>query len=371
MSLFSIKANKIPFYLCLFILILLFSTIAKKVNQYFVKENEFNEYELIRKYLLNDSCLYNNNKPNLWIHTSYQLNTRSWKSFNERSSYDLNQPYLHLTIKSIIIHCGDDFNICLIDDNSFKKLIPSFEYSFCGYPATEDKKEKYRRYGMMKLLSIYGGLIIPNSFLCFQNLKPMYDSGCQMNKPFVFEKNNDTLLKYKSKRLLYIPDLYFIGVPYKKRKELDGIITYTRQQCELVHHVSVEDTIHRYLLSLVDGDKITLLSGELIGIQTGDKKPILLDNLMENEPLDLSDINYGIYIPQNELLLRTKFQWVVSASCHDIIKSRIILAYYFKQALSIFDEDMEREEEDEYDGNINITMIKETATILLSPTSSM
>ena len=46
-------------------------------------------------------------------------------SFDPNST-DLNQPYLHLVIQSIIDKCGDDFHICLIDDESFSKLIPSW-----------------------------------------------------------------------------------------------------------------------------------------------------------------------------------------------------------------------------------------------------
>ena len=58
-----------------------------------------NEDELIRKYLLNESPLYGYNRPKLWIHTKYEYNSRKWKSFGSRSSTDLNQPYIHLTIK--------------------------------------------------------------------------------------------------------------------------------------------------------------------------------------------------------------------------------------------------------------------------------
>ena len=57
-------------------------------------------------------------KPNIWIHIDYEKNSRNWKSFYSRNSRHLNQPYLHLTIKSIIRYCQDDFNICLINDDT-------------------------------------------------------------------------------------------------------------------------------------------------------------------------------------------------------------------------------------------------------------
>jgi len=39
------------------------------------------EYELIKKYLLNESPLYGYNKPKLWIHTKYEINARNWRDF--------------------------------------------------------------------------------------------------------------------------------------------------------------------------------------------------------------------------------------------------------------------------------------------------
>ena len=81
------------------------------------------EYNLIQDYLLNESPLYGYNRPKLWIHSKYEINARKWKDFYSRNTTDLNQPYLYLTIKSIINHCGDDFNVCLIDDESFFQKI--------------------------------------------------------------------------------------------------------------------------------------------------------------------------------------------------------------------------------------------------------
>lgn len=122
----NFEKKNIPLYLGFFLVVVVVSQIGSKVGEYFEKGKIDDEYDLIRKYLLNDSPLYAYNKPKLWIHTKYEKNSRFWTSFSSRSTYDLNQPYIHLTVKSIIDHCGDDFNICLIDDDSFTKLLPSF-----------------------------------------------------------------------------------------------------------------------------------------------------------------------------------------------------------------------------------------------------
>ena len=59
------------------------------------------ENNLIRQYLLNESPLYGFNRPKLWIHSTYEKNARQWKDFYSRNTTDLNQPYIHLTIKSV------------------------------------------------------------------------------------------------------------------------------------------------------------------------------------------------------------------------------------------------------------------------------
>ena len=85
-------------YLLAFSVIAIVSYIGMHMKQAFTTNDE---YDLIRKYLLNDSPLYGFNKPKLWIHSKYEVNSRHWKSFQSRTSTDLNQPYLHLTIKTI------------------------------------------------------------------------------------------------------------------------------------------------------------------------------------------------------------------------------------------------------------------------------
>jgi hypothetical protein len=123
--LFDFKhAKNMYFYLIALSLVAVASYVGNKFKSQFVENDE---YDLVRQYLLNDSPLYGYNKPKIWIHSKYEYNSRVWKSFQSRSSTDLNQPYIHMTIKSIVDHCGDDFHICLIDDETFSKLIPSWD----------------------------------------------------------------------------------------------------------------------------------------------------------------------------------------------------------------------------------------------------
>jgi hypothetical protein len=327
-------SKKISFYLFLFIVVLLVSTFGNKILKWFDKQTEEDEYGLIRKYLLNDSPLYGFNKPKLWIHSKYEINSRVWKSFNSRNSTDLNQPYINLTIKSIVDYCGDDFNICLIDDNSFSKLIPSWDIKI--NELSEPMKSHMREYGMMFLLYIYGGIIVPNSFICFKSLKELYDKGILHKKPFISENINlATDNVQDNKRLLFVPDTFFIGC-HKDDPVIREMLHFLKKNNNN-HHFSSENeflgTTSKWCLDKISLNKMTLIGGEIIGVKTVDKKVILLEDLMEEDFLNLHNECFGIYIPYDQLLRRIKYQWFCVLSPEEVLKSSAIIAKYLKSSI--------------------------------------
>ena len=215
------STKNIHYYLLSVGVIFTASYFANKLKQPFETNDE---YEMIRNYVLNDSPLYGYNRPKLWIHSQYQVNSRKWKSFGSRNSTDLNQPYLHLVIQSIINHCGDDFHICLIDDESFSKLIPSWDVDITNM--AEPHKQLFRELAMMKVLYHYGGMIVPNSLLCMKNLKPLYDQQTANNTVFACEAVNKSvdLIKH-TKQPLFSASTYVMGSP-KNHESLTEIINY-------------------------------------------------------------------------------------------------------------------------------------------------
>jgi len=326
-------------FLMSFLVIAIVSYIGMNMKQSFTNNDE---YDLIRKYLLNDSPLYGFNKPKLWIHSKYEVNSRQWKSFQSRSSTDLNQPYIHLTIKTIINHCGNDFNICLIDDATFSKLIPSWDIDLPNI--AEPAKSYYRELGMMNLIYYYGGIVVPNSFLCTQSLKPLYKEIQSTKKPYLFEQINRSVSQFKDNgnKPLYIPNIYFMGA-LKHDETIKELIEHLKHRNLSSPHFSNEhaftgDTSH-WCVDAVRHGKITVGGGEKIGIKTQAGSPILLEELMEENYLDLVKNTYGIYIPADEILIRPKFQWFASLSSEDILKTNTIIAKHLK--VSIVDSNSE------------------------------
>ena len=315
-------------YVYVIAILMVVSYIANKLKNRFIDNGQDEEYELIRKYLLNESPLNGYNKPKLWIHTKYSTNSRKWKSFYSRNSTDLNEPYIHLTIRSIVNHCGDSFHICLIDDESFSKLIPSWDVNVTTL--LEPFKSKMRELGLAQLIYIYGGMTVPNSFVCNQNLFEMYNNGTNGEKqPFVVETLNRTSnLQKESRKLLFVPDMYFMGAK-KKDSVIKELVDYLKIQNKNPHfsreHEFLGETT-QWLLNMIEEHKMNLLGGELIGVKTNGRKPVLLEDLFEENYLDLHPNCYGVYVPNDELLSRTKYNWFASLSGHEILASNMIIS---------------------------------------------
>jgi len=309
-------------YLIAFGVIAVVSFIGMNAKQAFSTNDE---YDLIRKYLLNESPLYGFNKPKLWIHSKYVVNSRHWKSFQSRNNTDLNQPYLHLTIKTIINHCGEDFNVCLIDDDTFSRLIPSWDIDL--KTVAKPMRSYYREVGMMQLLYYYGGMVVPNSFLCMKNLKGLYDEGVAANVPFICEKINHSV---DLSQTMYSPNIHFMGAK-KNDETIKALVEYLKQRSQNPHFSSESkftgDT-SSWCAHAVKIGQMTLVNGKMIGIKTQKGKPILLENLMEEDYLDIAPEAYGIFIPAHEILRRHKYQWFALLSAEDVFKTNAVIAKY-------------------------------------------
>ena len=322
--------KSITFYFIVIAILLICVFFGQKWKSIMYEGDTKDEYEMVKQYLLNDSPLYGYNRPKIWIHSNYEINARKWKNFQSRNTTDLNQPYLYLTIQSIINHCGNDFHICLIDDDTFPKLIPTWDIDL--ETVVEPLKSQFRDIAMLQLLYYYGGIVVPNSFLCIKNLLDIYSK----NKDtfFVAENINRCL---DTKNSSFIPDTEFMG----SRKNNEYVLELMNNLKKKWNgHFSQEMEFQGYknhwLKKQIQQQNINLVPGEYIGIKKRTGKPILIDDLMEEAFLDI-DMNslYGIYIPRDELLKRTKYQWFSILSTDAIFECNIILAKFFK--ISIVD----------------------------------
>ena len=293
------------------------------------------EYDLIRKYLLNDSPLYGYNKPKLWIHTKYEYNARVWESFGSRSSTNLNQPFIHLCIKSIIGNCSDDFNIVLIDDEAFSKIIPNWDIDDITSLA-EPMRTRVREVGLATLLYIYGGMVVPNTFVCTQPLYDLYNDGTDKNKFFVFENINNTCSKTRDGRTqTFVPDNFFMGAK-KDNLVVRNYIDYIKLHG--FHPHSSGDFEFNTNLVYWFNDKqsqgeVNIVNGALIGVKDKKKRPVMIEDLFEEDYLPLHPNIYGVYIPGDRVLLRHKYNWFAAISEIELLSQNAFICKVMASAI--------------------------------------
>jgi hypothetical protein len=290
------------------ILLGLIALISKYLyNQFKESEDMFetNEhYNLVSEFFLEQG---KKRKPILWIHSSTELNSRNWDSFMSRSSNKLNQPYLQLTMKSIYDHCKESFNICLINDDSFSSLL---SWNLDLPDIAEPMKSHYRTLGLSMILYEYGGMLVPQSFLCTKNLLPLY-------KPIFFMEQKNTGISEH----VYLPNTLFMGCK-KKNPTMKRFIAYQEQLYK--ERTEQSDFIGNTQLWLYR-ERVGV-DGKWIGIKKACGKPVLIDELLGTSEICLPE-HYGIYIPQEEILRRPKYSWFARMSVQQLKESQFYLDF--------------------------------------------
>ena len=308
----------------LFGILIVLGVLYKRFEDKRIREEEGNTYEAIQKYLLDGDTLGKSKKPILWIHVPYEYNSRRWLSFGSRSSFDLNQPYLYLTVRSIIKQCDESFTICIIDDTSFKRLLPDWNINMTSI--SDPILSNMRMLGMMKLLHSYGGMVCPLSFVCLKDLNEMYIKGTRGDKMFVCEVVDRNVT---STDLDFYPNLSFCGAP----KQCETV----RELCNFIQRTASHDytadvkflgEYDKWCKQRIENGRINLIDGAEIGTKTVEDKQIIIDDLMSNHYLDLYQGAYGILIPADEVLSRKKFEWFARMSPKQVMESDTIIGNY-------------------------------------------
>ena len=317
-----------------------------KFQLYQTTQDRKDDLNIIKKYLLGNTTgenqindLHNSNKPILWIHIEYSKNARNWCSFGSRTSMELNMPYIYLTLQSIIKHCGADFNVCIVDDYSFKKLLP--DYTTDLQKVADPIRQHLRTEALLKVLHMYGGVLMENSFVCMRSIKPQYDlvesSGKPMIGEFAFTKYSDSMEDF-------MPSMRFIGC-VKECPIIGELIEYmTVYRSDGLEFSSAEQEfgggLEKHLFFLAQTGKMRLVDGYILGTKSRnisdnstDDKIDIEDILTASHDLRLSPDALMFYIPREEILERNKYNWVVRMSPDQISESNTNLGKYLSMSL--------------------------------------
>ena len=308
----------------LFFILIVLGFLYRRFEDKRMREENNENYEAIQKYLLDDVTLAKSKKPILWIHVPYEYNSRNWLSFGSRSSFNLNQPYLYLTVKSIITQCDNSFTVCIFDDNAFHRLIPGWDINMTSI--SDPILANMRTLGFMKLLYIYGGVMCPISFLCMKDLSGLYYKGTRSKKMFVCETTDRNIT---STDFDYYPSITFCGAP----KECETV----KMACDFIQRTMSTDytaeskflgSFDRWCQKRIESREINMIDGVEIGTKTIDENPIIIDDLMSNQYLNLYKGTYGILIPADEVLKRKNYEWFARLSAKQAMQSNTIIGSY-------------------------------------------
>lgn len=278
----------------------------------------------IKKYLLNESSLAKSKKPILWIHVPHEYNSREWLSFGSRSSFEVNQPYLYLTVRSIIKQCDQSFYICIIDDKSFANLIESWNIDLTKI--ADPILSNVRQLAIAKLIHMYGGISVPISFLCCRDLIGLYEKETNGDTMFVCENVNTNITSTTD---LYCPDARFFGA--KKNNEV------LAQYIEFMQRIISDDytaqsqflgDFNRWCNKRITAKRLRLIPGTDVGIKTLDEEPVTVDTLLGEDYIHFYPKMYGIWIPADQILKRVKYEWFARMSVNQIFQGNFILAKY-------------------------------------------
>jgi hypothetical protein len=321
----KISKKQILMILLLLIIGYAYSMYSGKLNQ----DTEKEERDLIQKFLANDVNKMDRKKPFLWIPIQYDVNQRNWLNFGSRNTTNLNQPYLYLTIRSIIDKCGDSFNICIIDDNVFNKLIPNWTIQVSRL--ADPLRSHMRELAMAQLLNRYGGMRLAPSFVCFEDLITLYELGVNTETAsgggiFITEMLSKSVI---SSSLAFAPCSKIMGC-VKDNEIMRNYIEYLEVLIskDYTNEMDFEGNISKWFSNQVASGAVNIIKPELIGSKKEDDSPVILDNIMSDTNMELSKESFGLYIPAGELLQRRNYGWFVRMSPAQVLESNTQIAKY-------------------------------------------
>lgn len=274
--------------------------------------NERETQLAIQNYLLGPDDLEQSKKPILWIYVPHEYNARKWKSFFSRSSYELNQPYLLLTLKSILAKCQADFTICIVDDSSFERLLPAFTIPLGKLGGR--LHDHMQMVAMLQLLQKYGGMICPLSFLCFESLLPLWQQHASTSfftcNPSYYERNENAFVKFD-----------FCG-----SQRNDPLLKTVLSELAIVF--SQDFTEHLQFSKRFQELKVPGVCGKKVGTFDKEGNELFVDRWMSSQHVVLHPEAFGIWIPWRTLLKRSAYAWFPAQSKKEALESNAALSRY-------------------------------------------
>jgi len=247
-------------------------------------------------------------KRKIWVYIQFESNARMWDSFSERRSTRMNLSYMNLCIKSIVDCCAEKYDIVVFSDSDFEDLLklPVDHTKLSGALL-----ENYRHLCLMKILYEYGGVLVPPSLYLKESIHKL-DNPQQW---YVSEMvNTDNVSSQKM-----LPSSKLTGANPKNPELLLYIKHLEKQDRSVIESPFCDN----YFVS----NQTPVIDGGLIGTKNN-SGPILLEDLMSDQVLELPDNNIGVYMPEEMLKKRLQYQWFCKMSETQVLECNCAFTYY-------------------------------------------
>lgn len=308
-------------YVFMLVMLVLVGSMHDKFIDYDNNNAQKLHYGMVKNYLLNESSLATSSSPIIWIHVNPEINSRWWASFGSRNTRCLNQPYQLLCIKTIVDKCGKNFNVCMIDDESFGKIIPGWTTDMTRI--APPIRQKVREIALARILYYYGGMLVPSSFICFKDLAGIYKAGVSKDKMFVGEFIDRNVTAESNK---VFPNTRLMGC----KANCDMMKQYTSYLEQLASTDFTDESIFlgnasRWCKSEIDKNNIKLIKCEMLGAVDTDKQLITIERLLGSSYVDICADAAGLYIPEKEILSRIAYKWFGRMNAKQVLESDTVI----------------------------------------------
>ena len=247
-------------------------------------------------------------KRKVWVYIPFESNARMWDSFSERRTSRMNLSYMNLCIKSIVDCCAENYDIVVFSDSDFEDLLKlPVDHTKLSGPILEN----YRQLCLMKILYEYGGVLVPPSLYLRDSVSKL-DNPHQWYVSEMVNTNNVSVQKM-------LPSNQFMGTNAKNPELLLYIQHLEKQDRSVLESPFCEN----YFVS----KQIPVLDGGWIGTKNH-SGPILLDDLMSDQVLEIAENNIGLYMPDDVLKKRLHYQWFCKMSETQVLECNCAFSYY-------------------------------------------
>lgn len=307
-----------------FIIILTTGVLYDKYKKKDELQKQIKDYDFIKKYLLTESSLAKSEKPILWVPLQFEYNARNWQSFGSRSTYCMNKPYISLCIRSIVEKCGDDFQVCLVDDAAFNKILPGWSIKIQDLP--NPIKEHMRYLAMSKLLYSYGGMIVPPSFICLRSLYSIYSIGlsnmCMFSGELVSTSNTSAITNF-------FPSMKIMGCE-KESYVMGEFINYLERAIsgDYTSELEFNGGPQKWIYEKAMSNQLLIINGNVFGVKDYKGNNVAIETLMGDVDIHFHKKMCGIYINEELLSKRTSLNWFDRMSPKQVLESDTLIGKY-------------------------------------------